>query len=1380
MQKKPLSLSRVWRDIHEAPGRGPHGFAAMFGDHPDAGVMKRMGFFHTGTLAKHHCLFLLGRPGAGKSAEVRLIEHGDLPGFADENVVRFECKEFGPDVCADVTASPEWREAIPQAKPMRLVLDGLDEGFLREANYFDRLPRVLRNLRGLVPGLRLLLTCRPAEWSSSFAGEIHAMWGGIGNPAVFSLESLSNSQQAALIRNRGLKKTDGFFAWIRRNDFKEFAAWPRSLEWLVDEFQNGGAERLTYTELCRRRVRREFGEDRRIADAGQAASVLAWEHAILLLAGTLVFCGRQGIALEGPQPECLSLDEMFRAASTLNLPGKPALTREIVRDAVRKASHLMEAHDGFHRFQNQSDLEFLASTMLGSFECDQLTELFGCPEPGGGWRVFPQLATTAANLAAQSQAFFGFLLENDPRTLLRADFGGLSNEQRSAAVDAILAATAAAQATAEHDLHAHLSTLKHPKIAAQLHPWLFDKARPRVVRDLAFDIARECCDDAFWEEFWRMFSNGGDEFLEGRLPIVLWRFGKDWPEGRLKKLAASSKDSVAGAAMEALLDRGWKPRQLAPFLRDKNSGSIGAFEMITGRLAREVTAEDVPALLGRLSRLQGRFRGVGEFGKLADALIAAGVDALEREDVRRAVTSFLIRQCEDFQWSFGSSTEALRRLGLESPKHRHALLLALADEWPADTKAHLFTLDYPIQCEDYEWLLDETATATGHRATVLAFFSSRLVWRLDEQFREPLEHAYLASAELRSELPPADEAGIFATLRRLREESDEKLRLRVHERKMKPQEYSHEKHLEDAIKACRKGTIGTWTDICIALSQPSPEGYPSEFFKCHGMTNLKGWVEASDELRSEFVKFSWDFLLGIEIKQPAPNQTPYHYFSIVYALGIHASRLGDDPELRAAIKPMWAQAVFRCCGSLGEQFSSLLTSLTDAAPEMMRGVWTDEFRQRWEGNQPIYAQPKPEAWNPAVEAALVSVLESTPLQPESFASGLRYLKDHAPDAARLLAMKRLSEHSEEQASPVRRAVIAACIFTVPELWGNAWPSLTTDDGEARKLFLEHAEWLGWRDRGSRVSEMPVPLLAALYGLLLRLFPLKDAPQHEGAYSLTPLDHLYDFQNTLQNALESHGADAELQAIFRSTDELRSAWWPGRSIERAKINAHSQRRSVPDASQFIRFLATEGGTFVCDNDSLQRAVLASLRRYEKSLHPDGINNLWEKRKPRNEEALQVEIARHLRREFRTGGIVINMEPKVERHERSDIRVEAGSFAVTIEVKLGHSKDRERSLRKAMQTQLRDTYLRKRNETHGIYVVGWFFCPTFRPRGLRDFKTVASAKKYFAAQAAKLSRDHYKIAAFVMDCCWLGKVAKAKGRPAFSSTKTSPRPRSVHIP
>ena len=170
-----------------------------------------------------------------------------------------------------------------------------------------------------------------------------------------------------MVESKGASDVKGFFGWVRLNNFEEFVEWPRSLEWLVAEFVEGRGSKLTYTELCRRRVERSFPEDKRLAEAGAADRVNLWTHAVMLVAATLVFCARKGISLNSAEPESLTLDEMFDRASMLAFPGKPDLTREKVREAVTR-SILMEEHDGSHQFQNQSDLEYLAAAMLGSLE----------------------------------------------------------------------------------------------------------------------------------------------------------------------------------------------------------------------------------------------------------------------------------------------------------------------------------------------------------------------------------------------------------------------------------------------------------------------------------------------------------------------------------------------------------------------------------------------------------------------------------------------------------------------------------------------------------------------------------------------------------------------------------------------------------------------------------------------------------------------------------------------------------------------------------------------------------------------------------------------------------------------------------------------------
>ena len=78
----------------------------------------------------------------------------------------FSCKEIGQDIYSEITRDTDWKAANRQSKPVRLVLDGIDEGFLRQPDYFAHLKRALSNIRSENPSLRLLLTSRPAELDS--------------------------------------------------------------------------------------------------------------------------------------------------------------------------------------------------------------------------------------------------------------------------------------------------------------------------------------------------------------------------------------------------------------------------------------------------------------------------------------------------------------------------------------------------------------------------------------------------------------------------------------------------------------------------------------------------------------------------------------------------------------------------------------------------------------------------------------------------------------------------------------------------------------------------------------------------------------------------------------------------------------------------------------------------------------------------------------------------------------------------------------------------------------------------------------------------------------------------------------------------------------
>ena len=213
----------------------------------------------------------------------------EVEGFRDEWIVLIRCKEASMDLYAEIKREPNWCNASRQQKPVRLVLDGLDEGFLREPAYFDRLKRTLQILRSENPALRLLLACRPGERDEAFENAVHSAWQGNGKPHIFALEPLSLENRNALSKYCGVEDVAEFNQWIQRNKFEEFAAWPRSLEWLADEFIKGDRQKINYTRLCQLRVSRSFGEDKRLLEAGAEDRAEEWSQAIMLIAATPVF-----------------------------------------------------------------------------------------------------------------------------------------------------------------------------------------------------------------------------------------------------------------------------------------------------------------------------------------------------------------------------------------------------------------------------------------------------------------------------------------------------------------------------------------------------------------------------------------------------------------------------------------------------------------------------------------------------------------------------------------------------------------------------------------------------------------------------------------------------------------------------------------------------------------------------------------------------------------------------------------------------------------------------------------------------------------------------------------------------------------------------------
>ena len=82
---------------------------------------------------------------------------------------------------------------------------------------------------------------------------------------------------------------------------------------------------------------------------------------------------------------------------------------------------------------------------------------------------------------------------------------------------------------------------------------------------------------------------------------------------------------------------------------------------------------------------------------------------------------------------------------------------------------------------------------------------------------------------------------------------------------------------------------------------------------------------------------------------------------------------------------------------------------------------------------------------------------------------------------------------------------------------------------------------------------------------------------------------------------------------------------------------------------------------------------------------------------------------------------------------------------------------RQVRDAMKTQLVDRYLKENQCQHGLYLVGWFLCPSWEDADYRKketpWKSSVEAERELPAQAAELTTSlgpAADVRAYVLDC------------------------------
>jgi hypothetical protein len=325
-------------------------------------------------------------------------------------------------------------------------------------------------------------------------------------------------------------------------------------------------------------------------------------------------------------------------------------------------------------------------------------------------------------------------------------------------------------------------------------------------------------------------------------------------------------------------------------------------------------------------------------------------------------------------------------------------------------------------------------------------------------------------------------------------------------------------------------------------------------------------------------------------------------------------------------------------------------------------------------------------------------------------------------------------------------------------------------GAASKEF---ARSVAARMAGRGLARFDEAQLGEMFTWLTRMFPYSDRV-HYGTRQTTRDDEVGYWRSAVLKELTGRGTQAAAEAM----DEIRRTWpalgWLARLVRETRRELW-QRTWVPAGPDEILALVPDvDRRLVASGAQLLDLLVDSLARLQVELQGEwpASANLWDElsdggARPKGEEHLSDEIARHLRRDLVGRGLAIGREVQLRRPgwgahtgRRTDLYVEAATagdavdpIVAIIEVKGSWN----RHLLGAMRTQLAAEYVEPNPRCdHALYVVGWYLCARWadeeRKTRTRRHGSREALEAALQTQAESLAGERLHIKALVLDCGW----------------------------
>lgn len=1400
---KRYNWQRYWIPQGEAPSLAD-GFFVEPSDRPLWFSARSNGVPLT-KLKEVPCLVLLGDVGMGKSTTLQGESQALRAAVKGQNhAVLFQDLKCLTErqICKRVLESPEVLAWAKGVHPLTVFLDSLDECWRRlpelESILVEGFDALQKNTQ---QALYLRLTCRSAEWRGE-AGvalkQLFAAHSAQDRVKVLVLAPLSPANVEAAAAAHGLNG-HRFVTAVESKGVQALASHPITLEMLLSLAEEGSdlpkSRADLYHQGCLKlcsdanvRTQDRTPETLTPTDRMKVASRLA---AISVLTNRyLLNCDPERPHFRHDVVDTFDCEGYFREVAG----GHEIDVDSCAVIAATQTALFSERTGVLQTWRHQSYAEFLAAWYLAHSKLKKSQILSLLTAADGSGRVVPQLEETVTWLLELDPDLWEDLVEWNADLLVRCDPAILNAEKNRRIIECYLNLVRRHEA-AELDWHLRnqLSKLQHPGLAERLCSTILDPTEDRVVREVAIDIAGACGCRALTDKLLAIFLDRSAPFtLRRKAAMALELLRHPALQSSLKQQCVlgeleDQRDDLKGHYLRILWPEELSTSEVLSLLTlPSQRNYLGPYRhFLEYEFARALPDTALSSVLSWLDTNKVSFDILGPYGHFPVHIAQRSVKSLCLPEVRATVFRILRRLVKEHKLHkfFNTSYNEARMV----QKERHAFWDCVAQEgsqiaeimWEPQLRhaGILTSVDLPFFIHRYE-ATNEQNRKTFWLNLVFAVFDSGDEPELEQvsalAARDAIAQEWLAK---RTSCPLVAEEENWAKINYHHEQK----RIARTKRRSLPEYVAVVRELLEEFQQGRWGSFWRLVDL-LQKNPEDPTDTPSWNIR---LSTEKGWEALPGELRAQIVALAPAYLKGIspdsaKLDQEGTVYLEYQaaYQTVVLLYEANRALLENLPfETWERLAPILVFYHDRHNGSRDEAHSFIFSVCSKRARVTFLRCLRD-FLERHinHDHKRLVLVHACAGWSVEVRDILRLALLKPGLTRSAALDLLGILAERDPVCTKEYLLSSFATGTSVAGSDALVPVSGAL------LWAN-WPEqmslqvLTTCKADSALGQSVIACLLRTRiDRAAWLARLAPEVLGQLWEWL-RSLPLKDPYDNPGSDGTLTVEHeVYNFRNAVFNSLKTRGTPESCRVVEALLKTHPEDLWLGNVLAEMRKALRRDEWVKPDVKVLMQCFADGEKRLLRSDSELHAVLLESLKAYQKQLHEnppnlelwntvrDGQEIVWD---PKDENNLSSCLKNHIERDLRERALIADREVQIrprigaEPAQLTDILVRAVPFgptgspgapvSVVIEVKGAWNK----GVLTDMKGQLYDRYLGTGQFRFGIYVVGYFTCPTWNRD--KDARKTSGASRMgikelwdkLERQTSELSVSERCVDAFVLD-------------------------------